>query len=78
MSAPALAALLSMIMVASVQRADKGVAAYYHQIDIRDVCLTRTAWQDLDCSWPCLVAGIEQDTVGRWWFINVPGASWHL
>ncbi len=54
-----------------------GVGAYYGDGLMEQVCERRTlnGWHPvkLACSWPCLVAGIEQDTLGTWVLLSVPG-----
>jgi len=59
---------------------DSGVAAYYSPGLMEEVCRHRTDhnWTELDCDWPCLVAGIEQDSLGEWWLVDLPGGSIHL
>jgi len=65
---------------------ETGVGAYYHKCpgQLQRVCIDRMThgWVPpgvvLDCSWPCLIAGIEQDTLGEWWLVDVPGASMHV
>jgi len=66
-----------------VQGYAEGVGAYYHERPglMREVCELRVQenWAPgLDCSWPCLVSGIEQHSLGEWWLVEVPGASMHV
>jgi hypothetical protein len=61
----------------------EGVAAYYRDGLLQEVCerRVRNGWtnaQRLDCSWPCLVAGIEHEELGKWYLVDVPGASMHV
>ncbi len=61
-----------------------GVGGFYTEPGLfKEVCERRMAnrWHpegvELHCNWPCLVAGIEHDTLGRWVVVDV-GASLHL
>jgi hypothetical protein len=59
----------------------EGVGAYYAPGVMQGVCEQRVeqGWNPgLDCSHYCLVAGIEQDTLGDWVLVDVPGASFHF
>lgn len=61
---------------------DVGVGAYATEPDTwYNVCLNRVrnGWNpQLNCEWPCLISAIEQEHIGEWWLINVPGASFHF
>jgi hypothetical protein len=74
-----------VMLVAGVAVSDyrEGVAAYYREGLLREVCerRVRNGWVPpggLDCSGDCLVAGIEHKDLGSWWLISVPGASSHV
>lgn len=61
---------------------ETGVGAYYGDGIMQEVCerRVRNGWHDgvkLHCDWPCLVAGIEHDTLGRWVVVDV-GTELHL
>jgi hypothetical protein len=51
---------------------------------IQGVCerRVRNGWvppaRALNCFWPCLVAGIEHEELGKWYLVDVPGASLHV
>lgn len=74
--------LLSLLGV-SVLGSAEGTGAYYSPGLMKQVCerRVREGWVPnevrLHCDWPCLVAGIEHDTLGRWVVVDV-GASLHL
>ena len=81
-----IAKMVFVIAGLHVNSCSVGVGAYYHKCpgQLERVCINRMThgWVPpgvvLDCSWPCLVAGIEQDTLGEWWLVDVPGASMHV
>ena len=81
-----IAKMVFLIAGLHVNSCEQGVGAYYHKCpgQLERVCINRMThgWVPpgvvLDCSWPCLVAGIEQDTLGEWWLVDVPGASMHV
>lgn len=60
----------------------EGVGAYYHEVDIRDVCLRRNenGWHSspLSCDWYCLVAAVEPEYLGEWWFVKLPSCGYHV
>ena len=74
--------LMYAAMMGALGEPEVGVGAYAVQPDTwYNVCVHRVeqGWTPgLQCDWPCLVAGIEQDTLGEWWLVDVPGASFHL
>ena len=58
-----------------------GVGAYYMPGVMQGVCEHRVeqGWTPgLQCDWYCLVSGIEHNSLGEWWAVDVPGASFHL
>ena len=74
-----------ILLVAGLQVSgyQEGVAAYYREGLLQEVCerRVRNGWvppHGLDCSWPCLVAGIEHEELGKWYLVDVPNASKHL
>jgi len=81
-----IAKMVFVIAGLHVNSCSVGVGAYYHKCpgQLERVCINRMThgWVPpgvvLDCSWDCLVAGIEQDTLGQWWLVDVPGASMHV
>ena len=71
--------LLYASLMGSLGEPEVGVGAYAVRPDTwYDVCINRVenGWNDLDCSWYCLVSAIEQDDIGQWWFVDV--GSMHL
>jgi len=75
--------LMYAAMMGALGEPEVGVGAFYHERpgQMREICEHRVqqGWTPgLQCDWPCLVAGIEQDTLGEWWLVDVPGASFHL
>ena len=81
MSETAVIAKIVFVMIgAQVMGYSEGTGAYYAPGLMQRVCEHRVShsWQDLDCSWPCLVSAIEQEDIGQWWLVDVPGASMHL
>ena len=72
--------LMYAAMMGSLGEPEVGVGAFYAEGLMQRVCEHRTemGWASLNCSWPCLVAGIEQDTVGEWRVVDLPGGSVHL
>jgi len=73
--------LMYAALIGALGEPEVGVGAYYGDGVIQRVCEHRVqqGWTPgLQCDWPCLVAGIEQDTLGEWWLVDVPGASFHL
>ena len=81
MSEAAVIAKIVLVMLgAPVQGHAEGVAAYATRPHVwYDVCMHRVkhGWNDLDCNWPCLVSGIEQDSIGEKWLVDVPGVRMH-
>jgi len=81
-----IAKMVFVIAGLHVNSCSVGVGAYYHKCpgQLEKVCINRMThgWVPpgvmLDCTWDCLVAGIEQDTLGEWWLVDVPGASMHV
>lgn len=75
-------AMLILAMLGLWAPTMEGVGAYYHQVDIRDVCLHRNEneWHgtSLSCDWYCLVAAVEPEYLGEWWFVNLPGCGYHV
>lgn len=58
----------------------EGVGAYYHQRPelMREVCERRVAegWNPgLDCSFPCLAAGMRPEEIGSYVLADLPGHS---
>ena len=73
--------LTAAAMLGLLGEPERGVGAYYKPGLMEQVCRHRIerGWTpDLHCDWPCLVAGIEQDTIGDWVLVDVPGASFHF
>ena len=73
--------LTAAAMLGLLGESETGVGAYYQPGLMEDVCRRRVerGWTpDLHCDWPCLVAGIEQDTLGDWVLVDLPGASYHF
>lgn len=60
----------------------EGLGAYAVKPDTwYNVCMHRVQhnWTpDLQCDWPCLVSGIEQDSLGEFWLVDLPGGSFHV
>jgi len=59
---------------------ETGIGAYYHQRPglMREVCQRRVAhgWNPgLDCSWPCLAAGMDASEIGDYVLADLPGHS---
>lgn len=80
-SATAIAKMIFLLVGLHVSGYREGPAAFYHQVNLRDVCVRRVQenWTpDLQCDWPCLVAGIEQDSLGQFWLVDLPGGSMHV
>jgi hypothetical protein len=78
-------AILVSLMAGGVDGPTEGVGAYYTKPGLfGEVCERRVAngWHpvgvELDCSFPCLAAGIEQDTLGGYVLAWIPGASFHV
>ena len=76
---------LHAVLLGALGEPEIGVGAYAVKPDTwYNVCERRMTkgWAPpgvvLDCTWECLVAGIEQNTLGQWWAVDVPGASMHL
>ena len=81
MSEAAVIAKIVFVMIgAQVTGYSEGVGAYYAEGVMKRVCEHRVShgWNDLDCSWPCLVSAIEPEDIGQFWLVDVPGASMHL
>jgi hypothetical protein len=60
---------------------NEGVGAYYAPGVMERVCVHRVQhnWTpDLQCDWPCLVSGIEQQHLGEFWLVDLPGGSMHV
>ena len=72
--------LMYAAMMGALGKPEVGVGAYYAPGLMQRVCEHRVShgWNDLDCSWPCLVSAIEQEDIGQMWLVDVPGASMHL
>ena len=54
---------------------DEGTLAYYHQVNIQQVCEYRVeqGWNPLlNCDYPCLISGIEPEHIGEYWLIALP------
>ena len=54
---------------------DEGTLAYYHQVNIEDVCWRRVrqGWNpQLNCDFPCLISSIEPEHIGEYWLIALP------
>lgn len=65
--------LFSMGM--SIPGYSEGTLAYWHQVNIEDVCWRRVreGWNpQLNCDYPCLISGIEPEHVGEYWLIALP------
>jgi len=83
MSIAQMAKIIALVSGMAVGGYDEGMAAYYRDGLLREGCERRvtngwTNGQMLDCSWPCLVAGIEHRELGAWYLVDVPGASTHI
>lgn len=75
-----IAKIIFLITGMQVTSHAEGIGAYYQPGLMEQVCRHRVdqGWSPgLDCDHPCLVAGIEHDTLGDWVLIDVPGASYH-
>jgi len=73
--------LMYAAMMGALGEPEVGVGAFYAEGLMQQVCEHRIQenWTPgLQCDWPCLVAGIEHDSLGEWWLVDVPGASFHL
>ena len=70
--------LMYAAMMGSLGEPEVGVGAYYAPGLMQRVCEHRVShgWNDLDCSWPCLVSAIEQEDIGQFWLVDV--GSMHL
>lgn len=75
-----IAKLIWLVSGLRVEGYAEGVGAYYHEASLRGVCELRVSegWNDLDCSWPCLVSAIEPEDIGQIWLLYHPSCSWHL
>lgn len=59
----------------SIPDYNEGTLAYYHQVDIQEVCQKRVqeGWNPLlNCNYPCLISGIESEHIGEYWLIALP------
>jgi hypothetical protein len=73
--------LILLVSGHRVQGYDQGVAAYYREGLMQDVCDHRVSqgWNPhLDCSQKCLVASIEPDYIGEVWLVSILDSSFHL
>ena len=73
--------LLYASLMGALGEPEVGVGAYYAPGLMQRVCERRVenGWSmDLDCSWPCLVSGIEHESLGEYWFVDLPGESMYL
>ena len=75
-----IAKMVFVIAGLHVNSCSVGVGAYYNQRPglMREVCERRVSngWQpDLDCSWPCLAAGMDASEIGDYVLADLPGHS---
>jgi len=73
--------LMYAAMMGALGEPEVGIGAFYMPGVMHDVCMRRVQenWTPgLQCDWYCLVSGIEHDSLGGWWLIDVPGSSFHL
>ena len=75
--------LFHAVLLGALGEPEVGVGAFYHERpgQMREICEHRVqqGWTlGLQCDWYCLVSGIEHDSLGEWWAVDVPGASFHL
>ena len=72
--------LMYAAMMGALGEPEVGVGAFYAEGVMKRVCEHRVehGWTPgLRCEWYCLVSGIEQESLGEWWAVEV-GSTLHL
>ena len=78
--AAVIAKIVFVMIGAQVTGYSEGTGAFYAEGVMEQVCRHRVShgWQpDLDCSRLCLVSGIEHDSLGQRWLVDIPGGSFY-
>jgi len=81
-----LAKIVTLAMLVLTSQPEVGTGAFYHRIDIADVCRLRNekGWLPegikLDCDFGCLAAWPKHDAqmIGRYVLADLPGGSIHV
>jgi len=72
--------IIICILGMQIKGYEEGVGAYYADGVMQKVCEYRVTqgWNDLNCSWPCLVSGIEPEHIGEYWLIYHSTLGYHI